>query len=160
MKFWPAQFSWIIWRMAKQKFYPLKCFPSHHILKSSRNKFTDHLNAIWYQVQVTEVTNRFTFQIINSQMESWPGLTYCNSSFRNLQIIWSDLCFCNTFQFVKYSAPKKFFSLLAVKNEVNELLPVNSSFICSCQIKVQQLPLAVFHGSTIWTWAYLKLSFP
>ena len=73
----------------------------------------------------------------------------CNSSFRNLQIIRSDLRFCNTFQFVKYSAPKKFFSLLAVKNEVNELLPVNSSFICSCQIKVQQLPLAVFHGSTI-----------
>ena len=69
----------------------------------------------------------------------------CNSSFRNLQIIRSDLRFCNTFQFVKYSAPKKFFSLLAVKNEVNELLPVNSLFICSCQIKVQQLPLAVFH---------------
>ena len=37
-------------------------------------KFTDHLNAIWYRLQVTEATNGFTFQMINSWMESWPWL--------------------------------------------------------------------------------------
>ena len=50
----------------------------------------------------------------------------CNSSFRNLQIILSDLRFHNTFQFVKYGASAYFFSLLSAQNEVNELQPVNS----------------------------------
>ena len=50
----------------------------------------------------------------------------CNSSFRNLRIILSDLRFHNTFQFVKYGASAYFFSLLSAQNEVNELLPVNS----------------------------------
>ena len=42
--------------------------------KNCSQKFTDHLNAIWYRLQVTEATNGFTFQIINSWMESWPWL--------------------------------------------------------------------------------------
>ena len=51
----------------------------------------------------------------------------CNSSFRNLRIILSDLRFYSTFQFVKYGASAYFFfSLLSAQNEVNELLPVNS----------------------------------
>ena len=51
----------------------------------------------------------------------------CNSSFRNLRIILSDLRFHNTFQFVKYGTSAYFFfSLLSAQNEVNELLPVNS----------------------------------
>ena len=47
----------------------------------------------------------------------------CNSSFRNLRIILSDLCFHNTFQFVKYGASAYFFffSLLSAQNKVNEL---------------------------------------
>ena len=45
----------------------------------------------------------------------------CNSSFRNLRIILSDLRFHNTFQFVKYGASAQFFSLLSAENEVNEL---------------------------------------
>ena len=54
----------------------------------------------------------------------------CNSSFRNLRIILSDLRFLNTFQFVKYGASAYFFFfffflLLSAQNEVNELLPVN-----------------------------------
>ena len=43
--------------------------------KNCSQKFTDHLNAIWYRLQVTEAKNGFTFSIINSWMESWPGLT-------------------------------------------------------------------------------------
>ena len=42
------------------------------------------------------IKNRFTFQITNSWMESWPGLD-CNSSFRNPRIILSALRFQNTF---------------------------------------------------------------
>ena len=46
----------------------------------------------------------------------------CNSSFKNLWIILSDLHFLNTFQFMKYGASALFFfSLLSVQNEVNEL---------------------------------------
>ena len=46
----------------------------HWNIFNCSQKFTDHLNAIWYRLQVTEVTNGFTFQIINSWMESWPWL--------------------------------------------------------------------------------------
>ena len=46
----------------------------------------------------------------------------CNSSFRNLRIILSDLRFHNTFQFVKYAVLQLiFFSLLSAQKEVNEL---------------------------------------
>ena len=50
----------------------------------------------------------------------------CNSSFRNLRIILSDLRFHNKFQFVKYVLQPIFFSLLSAQNEVNELLPVTA----------------------------------
>ena len=50
----------------------------------------------------------------------------CNSSFRNLRIILSDLRFHNKFQFVKYVLQPIFFSLLSAQDEVNELLPVTA----------------------------------
>ena len=77
--------------------------------KNCSQKFTNHLNAIWYRLQVTEATNGFTFQIINSWMESWPGLTVIPPSEIMLRIILSDLRFHNTFQFVKYGASAYFF---------------------------------------------------
>ena len=47
----------------------------------------------------------------------------CNSSFRNLRIILSNLRLHNTFQFVKYGASAQFFfSLLSAQDKVNELL--------------------------------------
>ena len=61
---------------------------------------------------------------------TWFDCNSCLSSFRNLRIILSDLCFHNTFKFVKYGASAKFFSELSAQNEVNVLLPVNSlSFV-------------------------------
>ena len=73
-----------------------------------------------------EATNGFNFQIINSWMESWPAWYDCNSSFRNLRIILSDLRIHNTLQFVKCGASAQmFFTLLSAQNEVKELLPVN-----------------------------------
>ena len=41
----------------------------------------------------------------------------CNSSFRNLRIILSDLRFHNTFQFVKYGASAKFVFFTAFGTE-------------------------------------------
>ena len=71
---------------------------------SCSQNFTDHLNAIWYRLQVTDATNGFSIQIINSWMETWPGLTVIPPSEIMLRIILSDLGFHNTFQFVKYGA--------------------------------------------------------
>ena len=102
-KFLPAQFSWI-WRMPKYKFHPLKYFPSDHILKSCHQKFTDHLNAIWYPLQVTEATNGSLVFSNNQFMNGILTWFDCNSFFRNLWIILSDLRFHNTFQFVKCGA--------------------------------------------------------
>ena len=95
MIFLPAQFSWI-WRMPEKKFHPLKYFPSHRILKTSSQNFTDHLNTIWYRLQVTEATNGFTFQIINSWMESWPGLTVIPPS-EICELFWAIFAFTTPF---------------------------------------------------------------
>ena len=91
-----------------KNFHPLKYFPSHRILKSCSQKFTDHLNAVWYRLQVTAATNGFTFQIINSWLESWPGLTLippsetCESfwaifAFTTLFIWWNQRAFTSKF---------------------------------------------------------------
>ena len=68
---------------------------------------------------------RVHFQMINlmNGILTWFD---CNSSFRNLRIILSDLRFHNKFQFVKYVLQPIFFSLLLAQNEVNELLPVTA----------------------------------
>ena len=55
-------------------------------------KFTNHLNAIRYRLQVTEATNRLTFQIINSWMESWPGLTAILPS-ETCELFWAIFAF-------------------------------------------------------------------
>ena len=70
--------------------------------------YTDHLNAIWYPLQVTEATNGFTFLIMNSWMESWPGLTVIPPSVETCELF-CDLRFHDTFQFVKYGASAYFF---------------------------------------------------
>ena len=60
-------------------------------------------NAIWYRLKVTEATNGFTFQIINSWIESWLGSTVIPPS-ETGELFWASLRFHNTFQFVKYVA--------------------------------------------------------
>ena len=37
-------------------------FTTHRKLKSCSQKFTDHLNSIWYRLQVTEATNGLLFK--------------------------------------------------------------------------------------------------
>ena len=65
--------------MSSKQFYPFKDFQSDQIQKSSRKIFTVHYacgNADLNLTQVTETTNGFIFQIINSLIESWGvGLT-------------------------------------------------------------------------------------
>ena len=55
----------------------------------------------------------------------------CNSSFRNLRIILSDLRFHNTFQFVKYGASAKFF-FTAFGRERSQRALTSKFFIISC----------------------------
>ena len=70
----------------------------------------------------------------------------CNSSFRNLRIILSDLRFHNTFLFVKYAVLQPNFVFTAFGTERSQsALTCKFFVICSCSIKVWQLQLAVFH---------------
>ena len=103
------------------------------ILKSCSQKFTDHLNAIWLRVQVTGATNRFTFQIINSWIESWPGLAVIPPS-ATCELFWAIFAFATLFSLWNIvHQPKNFFHCFRLrKPKVNKLLPVNSLFICSC----------------------------
>ena len=56
----------------------------------------------------------------------------CNSSFRNLRIILSDLLFYDTFQFVKYGASAIFF-FTAFGTERSQGASTSKFFIiCSC----------------------------
>ena len=87
----------------------IEIFSISSYTKICSKKFTDHLNAIWYRLQVTEATNGFAFQISNSWMESWPGLTVIPPS-ETCELFWASLRFHNTFQFVKYGASAYFFS--------------------------------------------------
>ena len=48
---------------AKIEISSIEIFSISSYTKKLRQKFTDHLNAIWYRLQVTEATNGFTFQI-------------------------------------------------------------------------------------------------
>ena len=66
--------QWINTRV-RYEISSVEIFSISSYTKNCSQKFTDHLNAIWYRLQVTEATNGFTFQIINSWMESWAGLT-------------------------------------------------------------------------------------
>ena len=97
--------QWIHTRV-RYEISSVEIFSISSYTKNCSQKFTDHLNEIWYRLQVTEATNGFTFQIINSWMEflCWFDCNSFHSSFRNLRIILSDLRFHNTFQFVKYGA--------------------------------------------------------
>ena len=72
--------------MSSKQFHPFKDSLSKQIQKSSRKIFTVHYacsNADLNLTQVTETTNGFIFQIINSLIESFGGvgLTYfdCNT---------------------------------------------------------------------------------
>ena len=138
MKFLPAQFSWI-WRMSKWKFHLLKYFPSHRILKSCSQKFTDHLNVIWHRVQVTEATNGFIFQMINSLngILTWFD---CIPPSQTCELFWAIFAFATLFSSWNKVHQPNYFSLLSVQNEVNELLLVKS-----LKIKVPQLQLAHTH---------------
>ena len=70
----------------------------------------------------------------------------CNSFFRNLRIILSDLRFLNTFQFVKYGASAYFFFFTAFGTKRSQRAFTRKLFIIfSCYIKARQLQLAVFH---------------
>ena len=96
-------------------------------LKHCSQKFTDHLNAIWYRYKLQPHSQGSLLRkagrrepwergctsygsdkrVLYSNNQFMNGiLTWfdSNSSFRNLRIILSDLRFHNTFQFVKYGA--------------------------------------------------------
>ena len=89
--------------------------------KKFQSKFTNHLSTIWYRLQVTEETNGFTFPIINSWMESWPGLTVIPPS-EISELFWAFFAFTMLFSLFDV----RFFSLPSAQNKVNELLPLNS----------------------------------
>ena len=82
--------------MSKQKFHTLKYFPFHRLLKIA----VKNSPIIWMQfdtwLQVTEATNRFTFQIINSLMESWPGLSVIPLS-ETCELVWAIFAFTTLF---------------------------------------------------------------
>ena len=123
----------------------MKYFPSHRILKSCYQliiHWSFECNLKW--LQVTEVTNGFTFQIINSWMEFWPGLTVIPPS--DTCTILSNFCFHSTTVREIWCFSLNFFSLLLAQNKVNKLLqvPVNS-LLFAAVIKEWQLELAVFH---------------
>ena len=65
--------------------------------KSCSQKFADHLTAIWYRLQVTKATNGFTFQITNSWLESWPGLTLIPPS-ETCKSFWAIFAFTTLFR--------------------------------------------------------------
>ena len=106
----------------------IEIFSISSYIKNYSKKFTDHLNAIWYRLQVTEATNGFTFQIINSWMklESWPRLTV-TPPLETWELFWAIFAFSTLFSSWNMVLPPNFFSLLSAQNEVNELLPANSS---------------------------------
>ena len=108
--------------------------------KKCSQKFTDHLNAIWYWLQVTEATNGFTFQIINSWMESWPGLTVIPPS-ETWELIWA--IFTST---TLFSSWNMVLQPTAFGTERSQQAFISKFFItCTCSIKVRQLQLAVFY---------------
>ena len=66
--------------MSSKKFNPFKDFQSDQIQRSSRKIFTAHYacrNAALNLTPVTETTNGFIFQIINSLIESWGVRLTC-----------------------------------------------------------------------------------
>ena len=91
-----------VWKMSKWKFPPLKYFPFHRIQKIAV-KF--HRSFECNLIPATSYRGDKRVHFSNNQFMNGI-LTWfdCNSSFRNLRIILSDLRFHNTFQFVKYGA--------------------------------------------------------
>ena len=146
----------------------IEVFSISSYTKSCNQTFTDHLNAIWYRLQVTEATNGFSFQIINSwmELESWPGLTVTPPS-ETWELFWAIFVFTTLFISLNMVLQRDFFPVFGTERSQRAF---TSKFliICSCKIKVRQLQRVVFHhkkkdilnfflASTIWT--YLKISF-
>ena len=125
--------------------------------KSCSQKFTDHLNVIWHRVKVTEATNGFIFQMINS-LKGILTRFDCIPPSQTCELFWPIFAFATLFSSWNIVHQPNYFSLLSVQKEVNELLLVKS-----LKIKVPQLQLSHTHthkknflGSAIWTWTYLK----
>ena len=51
-----------VWKNVKREISSIEIFSISSYTKNCSKKFTDHLNAIRYRLQVTEATNGFTFQ--------------------------------------------------------------------------------------------------
>ena len=51
-----------VWKNVKREISSIEIFSISSYTKNCSQKFTDHLNAIRYRLQVTEATNGFTFQ--------------------------------------------------------------------------------------------------
>ena len=111
-------------------------------------------------LQVTEATNRFTFQIIHSWMKSWPGLTVIPPS-EICELFWAIFAFTTPFSsWNMVLQPKFFFTAYGTERSQQALTS-----------KLRQLPLEVFHHknntfnfffrnqSAIWTWTHLKIFF-
>ena len=101
------QFSWIL-KMSKFLWIvSIEIFSISSYTKKLQSKIHRSLNAIWYQVQVTEATNRFTFQIMN-------GLTVIPPS-ETCELFWAIFAFVTLFSSwnMVYQL-KKIFSLLSL----------------------------------------------
>ena len=121
MKFLAAQFSWI-WRMPKQKFHPLKYFPSHRILKQLQSKL--HRSFECNLIPATSYRSDKRVHFSNNQFMNGI-LTWfdCNSSFRNHAANYSEWSSLSQHLSVRevWCFSLIFFSLLSVQYEVNQL---------------------------------------
>ena len=84
--------------MSSKKLNPIKDFQSDQIQKGSRKIFTAHYacrNAALNLTPVTGTTNGFTFQMINSLIESWGVCLTCfdcNKKNFSLHLFFVELC--------------------------------------------------------------------
>ena len=76
----------------------IEIFSISSYTKKLPSNFTDHLNAMATSYRSDKQVH-FSNNPFMNEILTWFD---CNSSFRNLRIILSDLRFHNTFQFVKY----------------------------------------------------------
>ena len=83
IKFLQAQFSCQFEKCLNRNFIHWSIF---HLQSKFHRSFEFNLIPL----QVTEATNGFTLQIINSWMESWPGLTWDQAQFERFSYILSN----------------------------------------------------------------------
>ena len=77
-------------------------------------------NAIWYRLKVIEATNGFTFQIINSWIESWLGSTVIPPS-ETCQSVWVIFAFTALFSLWNMMLQPNFFHCFRYRTKSTSL---------------------------------------